>query len=561
MSTLSTMKWECKGILEVLKSGSLAVPRNQRSYAWEKDEVEELFKDLNTAIQAGELEYFLGCIVTFEENGKAYVVDGQQRLATTTILVAAIRDYFKSYKDQRGDQIALDFLVERDYRTQVERPKLELGKSDNDFFSRHILKDYQSEERNISPSCQSQRLLQAAAKLAAAFVKRQVADQASGGDALLHLVNWLEFLTRKAIVLWIKVPDPSGAFKIFETLNDRGRDLAPTDLLKNFLYDEAGPRIDEVEDRWMKMTAILEAQGSQARTVEYIKYLWASRYGAVREKELYKIMRDRITGSQSAVDVSDNLYKGAPLYVSICAPSQERWHQYGTRAPQDMALINLFGMTMMRPLILAILEHFKVSDVQKSLRLLVNWAVRFMICGGHSGTAIEKAYSEAAIAIRGGTITSASQLVKGMNGKIPSDKAFREQFAIASSAKPYIARYYLGMLESQRSGEEAFVPNSDETKFDLEHVLPQKPSKEWRVDAQTVDDYSSRIGNLALTKKADNSDLGNQVFSVKKALLAESDFALTKIVSENDDWGPKEIDARQVVLAELAVAAWPNKVT
>lgn len=561
MSTLSTMKWDCKGIGEVLKSGSLAVPRNQRSYAWEKDEVEELFRDLNTAILAGDLEYFLGCIVTFEQNGKAFVVDGQQRLATTTILIAAIIDYFKSFRDERGGQMARDFLVERDYRNSNSRPKLELGKSDNDFFCKYVLSEYQSPDRSISPGCLSNRHIQNAAKLAAAFVKRQVADQATTSDALLRLVDWLEFLTTKAIVLWIKVPDPSDAFKIFETLNDRGRDLAPTDLLKNFLYDEAGSRIDEVEDRWMKMTAILEAQGTQARTVEYIKYLWASRYGAVREKELYKEMKSRITGSQSALDVSDSLFKGAPLYVSICNPSREQWQEYGTQAPQDMTRLNLFGMTMMRPLILAILEHFKVSDVQKSLRLLVSWAVRFMICGGHSGTGIEKAYSDTAKAVRSGIIKSAAELVKGMNGKIPSDKTFREQFAIASSAKPYIARYYLGVLENQNSGTEAFVPNSDETKFDLEHILPQKPSKDWQVDAQIVDDYSSRIGNLALIKKIDNSDLGNQVFSIKKALLEKSEFALTKMVSENDVWGPVQIDARQSRLADLAVAAWPNKVT
>src|SRR5690349_12461169 len=84
-----------KGIGQLLHEKRLRVPTYQRSYAWKKPEVLELFRDLRRAIEADKSYYFLGSIVGCEVEGEsdvAEIVDGQQRLATTTILLAAIRD-------------------------------------------------------------------------------------------------------------------------------------------------------------------------------------------------------------------------------------------------------------------------------------------------------------------------------------------------------------------------------------------------------------------------------------------------------------------------------------
>ncbi len=78
----------------------LDVPKNQRSYAWEEEHVTDLYKDLAGEINAGNPEYFLGSIVAVATgDGHVEINDGQQRLATTAILLAAIRDFF----DKAGD--------------------------------------------------------------------------------------------------------------------------------------------------------------------------------------------------------------------------------------------------------------------------------------------------------------------------------------------------------------------------------------------------------------------------------------------------------------------------
>ena len=82
------------GIGATLNQYDLRVPLNQRSYAWEKGHVRTLLEDFSAVIQSDNPAYFLGTIVlTHAAGGHLEVADGQQRLSTTSILIAAIRDY------------------------------------------------------------------------------------------------------------------------------------------------------------------------------------------------------------------------------------------------------------------------------------------------------------------------------------------------------------------------------------------------------------------------------------------------------------------------------------
>lgn len=124
-----------------LMGNELEAPINQRPYRWEDKHVKELLDDLATAIGQGESEYFLGSIVVIKnETGRPRVVDGQQRLATAMILLAAIRDYF--YRDdqiERAGDIERDYLMKRSLRTEDRQPKFILSNADRDYFQKRIL--------------------------------------------------------------------------------------------------------------------------------------------------------------------------------------------------------------------------------------------------------------------------------------------------------------------------------------------------------------------------------------------------------------------------------------
>lgn len=90
------ISFEHKGIGSVLAQNRLVVPLNQREYSWEEDHVKELFQDFSSALAVKQGAYFLGTLVfTKGANDHPEVSDGQQRLATTTILLAAVRDFFR----------------------------------------------------------------------------------------------------------------------------------------------------------------------------------------------------------------------------------------------------------------------------------------------------------------------------------------------------------------------------------------------------------------------------------------------------------------------------------
>jgi uncharacterized protein with ParB-like and HNH nuclease domain len=116
------------GIGHFLADNLLTVPTNQRSYAWEKDSVEDYWNDIIKAIDEQADDYFIGSIVLSKSDGDALeVVDGQQRLATTTIILGAIRDYFRE-KDSadRAKLIEDRYLITTDEDTLEQVPRLTL---------------------------------------------------------------------------------------------------------------------------------------------------------------------------------------------------------------------------------------------------------------------------------------------------------------------------------------------------------------------------------------------------------------------------------------------------
>src|SRR5438105_13875294 len=86
---------------EAVKDKRMWVDTYQRNYAWQADHVRDLYEDFEKVITQGPpAEHFLGSIVAVSDNARSKIVDGQQRLATTTMLFAAMRDYFHSVGDK-----------------------------------------------------------------------------------------------------------------------------------------------------------------------------------------------------------------------------------------------------------------------------------------------------------------------------------------------------------------------------------------------------------------------------------------------------------------------------
>ena len=454
-------------------------------------------------------------------------------------------------------------LLNIDLRTQEPAAKLRLNETDNDFFFKRVLTKSTDARRKEKPTKESHDRIADGVRLAASQIK-QIAD--STNDPSARLIDWVEYIMTKARVIRIQVPDSANAFRIFETLNDRGLKLALSDLLKNYLFHQSGDRIGEAQKNWVAMASVVEAAEDEGLIVDFIRHLWCSQYGVTREKELYDRIKEKITSKQKAIDFSNTLANSARTYAAIVNTDSELWASYGSEARGYMATLNLLGMTQIRPIILSILQQFSPAEVKKSLRLFVSWAVRFVVVGGVGGGTLESHYSLRASEVTNGTIKTAAALLKEMRPIVPSDTDFEDAFSSATVSRHQHARYYLRVLERQQAGEAEpeFVPNTNEEQITLEHILPQNPDKDWKhFDQETANRFYKRIGNFALMKKSKNEAGGNTKFSEKAKLYGKSDFKLTadlKSYAENGQWTAGAIDTRQKALAKLAVQAWPNKI-
>lgn len=558
MSQVQEISIQLDGISNVLKTRRFRVPAYQRSYAWESEHVEALLADISDAIKAKEKEYFLGSIVVTGPVERRYeVVDGQQRLTTVSLLIAAIRDRFHDEKDFEAEtSIRNDFLANVDRKTKEREPKLVLNEVDNELYQ-ELLEDKSAIDVSRYPRQSHKRLL-AAAGCMRKYID-DLCEHAADSEEALH--DWLDYLESNLKIILVTAPDDSNAFVIFETLNDRGLELAISDLLKNYLFHRSGDKLEETKNRWLTMVATLESASDDPLVVTYLRHFAMSKYGLVREKELFGIIKKKVTSKKLALQFSTELSNTARTYAGLINTDHELWSKYDADAREAVYALNLLGMVQVRPLLLAILDKFDPKKASAAFKRLVAVAVRFQIVGGAGGGTLERIYSDAARAVTDGKLTSIGEILKGFT-TLPSDSAFIAAFSVASISKQALARYYLRMLESaspDKSGE--LVPSSNANRVNLEHVLPITPSESWSKEWNTDDAkaYQRRLGNMAIMAAKLNSVIGNEEFSKKVVELKKSSFLFTKMIGDFAKWDKAAIEARQTAMAEVAAKVWSVK--
>ncbi len=488
--------------------------------------------------------------------------DGQQRLATTTILISAIRDYFLRVKDPiSATTIETDFLRSVDRKTHEARPHLRLNVDDHQFFLDRILRSPIEQERvsaKPDPKKDSHALIEKAAQIAADYV-RALAAALPAADAKTLLHKWLDYLSTSARVIWVEVANEPMAYRVFETMNDRGLKLSAADLLKNFLFAMAGGRKAEVVQRWQSMVATLESLGRvDGDVVDYIRYYWITTHGPTRVSELFDEIKAEVSSEAGAVSFMSALESRATAYAAILTPSHDTWSTYHQEVRAHIDTLRYLGVSQLRPILLAAVDKFTKGELEKLFKVALSWSVRFLVTGVSSGT-LERFYSRTAKQITDDAIRNVAAVLRELAPVLPEDEVFKAAFSRVSVPTASLARYYLRRLQIQADGnnEPQYTPN-DGKAVTLEHVLPQRPGQEWQyIVVEVAQANYNRIGNQALLAGSVNSRLGNIGFSAKKPALAASPFSLTAQIALEQRWDIQQILDRQEKLAELAVLAWP----
>ena len=292
----------------LLMENRFFVPTHQRDYRWDQDRVKKLLDDITEAMDRNDRFYFVGLMVFMHSaDGRLRVLDGQQRLATTIILLSAIRAWFAVSEggSTTVTSIQSDFIGRSEYGSTVMSPKLSLNLNNDQRFQKYVvngspLTEVRKERAALNKNAPNFDLLDAIDYIHAR-IEKIASELGSTENTKDYLIKLILFIKDSVIAVRLTVPNEANAFRVFETLNDRGLDLSAADLLKNYLfglaYDISPQLLQQIEHRWSQLTHEL----TEVNEAEFLKVYWTSRHGRTQLDDIFEDARKRVKSGDEAV--------------------------------------------------------------------------------------------------------------------------------------------------------------------------------------------------------------------------------------------------------------------
>jgi len=526
------------------------VPQYQRSYCWDT-QVEQFWEDLLDSIKEERPFYFFGQIALKRADNKmqSEIIDGQQRLATVTILISLIRERLQAISQKKAQIIHSRYIAKEDIRTLENESRLTLNKEDSKFFDKYIVSF--DNHRNKETLYKMEMRIPTSNRLifnARAILKDKINAYASGDAEESILLDLCDYLLKKFVVMETIVDDEADAFTIFETLNERGLDLTIADLLKNFLLSRAGNKLNEVQRYWDNMVLLV----SDSKISEFLRHFWLSSHGVVRQKMLFRKIKDHLKG-KDVFKFIEELSKEAEIYSNLKNPTPDVWTD--SDVYDDLRSLRVLNVTQCLPFLLSAYVALPLSKFKKVVRLAVVMSFRYSTICNKNARNLEDLYSDIALNIRSGKYKLA-EIRKELTTLYPDDETFLQEFAKKSITTTRVARYILDELDQamHSTGEER--PD----KVSLEHVLPQSPEQNWnahmRMHHMEHKDLVNRLGNLTLLGPGFNKKVARELFPKKLPYYKKSTLPITKTLTNYSDWREAQIDDRQKKLGLVAVSHW-----
>ena len=569
MSNVTISEAPTTGLGRLITDNRFFVPTHQRDYKWDRDRVQKFIDDLTEALDRGDKFYFVGLMVFMRaEDGRLRVLDGQQRLATTIILFSAVRAWFAS-SDSKGEmasRIQYDFIGRAEYGEAQAQPKLSLNLNNDDQFQAYVINGspieaIKAELKKTGKNAPNHDLLDAIV-----YCHQRISEKAHHlGDPekiKAYFADLIKFLRDSVIAVRLTVPNESNAFRVFETLNDRGMDLSAVDLLKNYLfglaYDQSSTDLKQLEHRWSQLTQTLQ----NLKEEDFLKVYWTSRHGLIQLDDIFDAVRERIKAGSAASDLSIDLLEASESYAALADPDDAIWSGHTLASRDLIGRLKILGSKLVRPVILSGMKKLTPDEFEKLLRVLEVIVVRWQVVGeGRTGT-IERQCARLAEQIWSGKVTNRIGIIESLTELNTPDDEFRAKFASQENLSKQKAIYLLRRIEEHErlakfgANGKGLEPHAN---LSLEHILPINPGDPWNVVIEAnpkIVEECTRTGNFCLLPPSSNKNLGNSSFNTKKSIYAASDLLTTQQVATYDQWDQSAIDKRQVWLASKAVATW-----
>jgi len=543
------------GTLLATTSPRIAVPDWQRSFSWTTEEAEAFWQDLLAFDRQypGETitneEYFLGSIVLVTGGPRNLLLDGQQRLATATILLAVLRDARRQYSGDAAARLQAKYISEIDDASNTTTYVLTLNVYDRDFFRAELQDELQESASQPTPTLKSHGLI----RKTRLYFKDRVEEHYEALDGGKSAFEWnlriSDVLCNHMSVVAVTSTDEDNAAAVFETLNDRGIGLSTPDLLRNLLLR----RVPD-EDARVRVVAAWETVleiDEEASVEDYLRHYWVSHRGDVRARKLYREIKGAVQSENiQSLPLSLDLAETAPLYRDIVRARDD-----DPELRRHLEAVRALGAKALYPVLLAGYAAVEDDSGKEKLRMLasavVTMFVRYNVIGGRETTVMESAVYRIGAELR--RIKDFDAAIAALAVLSPDANDFISRFRTRSISRIATARYLLREIEhAKRKTQELVVADTD--RVHVEHIYPQTPDgPKWENHAVVV----NRLGNLTLLSKRLNTSIKNADFHTKKeAGYASSDILMTRELLAIDAWNVAAINERQRELSTWAFDIW-----
>lgn len=541
---------------------AFCVPPYQRPYAWTNEHAGELLDDLLASLGTEDVPvdevnpYFLGSVVVIKgDQRQAEIVDGQQRLITLTILLAALRSYIGS--EFRESITRCLFQQEDPLKSIPAHYRVRPKERDATFFRQFI-----QEEEGI-------QRLRAQVQLELPESQRNMRDNALYYVRTLaslpaaRQVQLAQFILQRCLVVVVSSQDSAAAYRIFSVLNNRGLDLTPADLLKAEVIGRVpSTQQQDYTERW---EAAEERLGSVGFS-EFFGHLRTMYRRARANGSILDEFRQYIIPAAPDVMrlIDDIVGPRASAYYVIKNAGYD--HEDAEAAAAINTLLRCLGRIdntdWMPPAILYLsLYQDQPARLKRFFENLERLAASLMIRRQYAHRRVPR-YIDLLRAIEGEANLSEP------GSPIQLTPPERDETINALSGDIYLMaatprNYVLQRLDSLLAGSGAVYDRSIMT---VEHVLPRTPGRgsewtRWFPTDELRARYVHRLGNLALLTREKNRQAYNYDFATKKRTYFTSrsgisPFALTTQVLQEQEWTPEVVERRQQELVGRLRTLW-----
>lgn len=563
------------------------IPSYQRSYVWSNDEIENFWNDFIRRETDSSLN-LIGSIILSKrkDNTKRFnVVDGQQRLITCSLLIAAIRDSWGRYFGINDGFYEIEsYIVKRSVRNKDLVTKLCVAENVREVYERiivHRTEDAETKDSDAKNIYLSYKFF--IEKVSEEIFNRPKLRDEDKEKLLLKLLDNLFEIK----CIRVTLEDEDDAYEVFEGFNARGVDLSISDLFKNLILSKVkgdAAKQERAINKWSEITQIVkELNISKFNLNTFLRYYWITGHTYVGERELYKKIKKetlnyeellsdlhqaainlRVLYSDDAFEIQNMMPKGTELKVAVKINRSLQ----GLRAMNTQSyIVWLIALTSARSLRLV-----KPSWIANSLSQIETFCFRYFGVSKQPANRIEKEFAKLSRSLQDAlsqddikrvqtvVLNEWSNTAK-LEKLLPSEEQFFEDFStisLQSNNKVFI-RYLMTKLEENLDTAEKVV---DQYAVNIEHILPQKPDKEWGITGNELKENINRLGNLTIVLEKINSSIGNKPIGEKIKKLEESSLKINQnlvefIRSEGVLWTADQISKRQLSLAQLANKAWP----